>query len=76
VTITIDDGSLEKGCPYCKQSGKVINPKFMRWQLDDFEGEQPKEVVILCPICNGLGVISTSMGFSLLDFIDKHGRNL
>lgn len=66
------DGSLERECQYCEQTGKVINPKIIEWQLNDFEGEQPKEIMIICPICNGIGRIPTHMGCGILDFIDRY----
>jgi len=71
-----DDGNLEKICPYCcKQTGKVINPKFLEWQLNNFKGKQPEEIFVFCPICNGTGYIPTSMGLGMLDFMDKYNSN-
>lgn len=67
------DGSLEKGCPYCKGSGRVPNIEIIKWQLGGFEGSEPKDVFVTCPICNGLGVIPTHNGFGILDFIGKYG---
>ena len=68
----MDDGTLERTCPYCNQTGRVKNPKFIEWELDNFIGKQPEEVFIPCPICEGVGLIPTPAGFSILDFIDKY----
>jgi len=67
-----DDGSLERGCPYCNQTGKVVNSKIIEWQLNNFEGEQPQDIMVPCPVCNGSGYIPTGMGLSMLDFMDKY----
>lgn len=60
------DLSLEKYCPYCK-TGNVINPELIEWQLNNFEGKQPVNEMIKCPMCNGTGIVPTRFGEEILE---------
>jgi len=66
------DLGLEKLCPYCRESGEIINPKFLEWSLNDRVGKQPDKIVMICPICNGSLVIPTEMGIDILELVDKY----
>ena len=57
---------FEKICPYCKENGKVINPKFLEWSLNDCVGEKPEEIVN-CPICEGSCIVLNDLGMEVLN---------
>lgn len=67
----MEEDYLETICPYCKGTKEVINPKFLEWSLNDFEGEEPIPT-IMCPICEGTGYIPTHAGIDILELVERY----
>jgi hypothetical protein len=63
-----DFTGLEKICPYCNETGNIVNPRFIEWQLNGSVGEHP-EIIIRCPMCNGSCLIPTSFGVGILELV-------
>lgn len=67
----MEEDYLETICPYCKGTYEVINPKFLEWSLNNFEGDEPIPT-IMCPICEGSGYIPTHAGIDILELVERY----
>jgi hypothetical protein len=67
----MEEDYLETMCPYCKGTREVINPKFLEWSLNNFEGDEPIPT-IMCPICEGSGYIPTHAGIDILELVERY----
>lgn len=71
----MDDFSCyEKICPYCDETGSVVNPKFIEWQLNGSVDKRPEEMLIRCPICNGTQMIPTKLGEGILELVRIYNK--
>jgi len=67
----MEEDYLETICPYCKGTYEVINPKFLEWSLNNFEGDEPQPTIV-CPICSGSGTIPTHTGIDILELVERY----
>lgn len=67
----MEEDYLETICSYCKGTYEVINPKFLEWSLNNFEGDEPIPT-IMCPICEGSGYIPTHAGIDILELVERY----
>ncbi len=67
----MEENFLETTCPYCHGTYEVINPKFLEWSINDFEGDEPQPTVV-CPICSGSGTIPTHDGIDILELVERY----
>lgn len=66
-----EEDYLETICPYCKGTYEIINPKFLEWSINDFEGDEPQPTVV-CPACSGSGTIPTHAGIDILELVQRY----
>lgn len=70
----MDNYGLERICPFCRESGEIVNPKFIEWSLNNCVGKRPEDEIIKCPVCNGTLIIPTESGVEILELVDKYRR--
>ena len=64
-----DFSQLEKVCPYCDETGTIVNPKIIEWQLKGCVEERPEDIIVKCPMCNGTCLIPTRLGIGILELV-------
>lgn len=69
-----DFSSLEKICPYCDETGTVINPRFIERQLNGSIDKNLEDIIIKCPICNGNRIIPTELGMGILELVNIYNQ--
>jgi hypothetical protein len=67
----MEEDYLETTCPFCNGTCEVINPKFLEWDLNGWNGDEP-EPTTTCPICSGSGTIPTHTGIDILELVERY----
>lgn len=70
-----DFSTLEKICPYCDETGIIVNPKFIEWQLNEGVDERPEKEIIKCPMCNGKCIVPTKLGIGILELVRMYNKS-
>ncbi len=69
-----DFSSLEKICPYCDETGVIINPNFTEWRLNGGVNKRPENLMIKCPMCNGTCIVPTELGIGILELVRMYDK--